>query len=713
MIGGSFNRNSFLAAIALMIIMLGALSAAPAATAPAAGQQAEKLRHDVKVILKLIQVFVADKDGKPVKDLSKEDFRLTDNGEVKHITEFERHFPAEAAGLQPEAASPAAETPLLSRKFFLLFDARNSSTYGFNLSRKAALEFLDTQVRAGDEIGVLSYSDVAGFRVHEYLSTNHRRIRDIVDGLKEVIGASIIGYIKPIDDGEADAARDAQAEANRNKSGTTGSQGGASENRGGIISITTPGANEGSWFVRNGTAVGAEVESVAAKYQDFPLGLQMIAKALNGIPGSKNILLFSNGYPAGMILDERQPFSQVFKETGKELAASSSRVFSVNTAPKPWNAQGEVSLQRLSEATGGKYFESVAEYRDIAKSVQEFTGNYYVLGYSIADAWDGRFHEIKITVDRPGCEVAAPAGFSNSKPFTEYSALEKEIHLYDLAFSERSYFQSPVIFPMVSLPCSSGPKFSLLTLSRLPMEELAEITKGKTEFYQIVRDAKSRIVDARRAEVDFSKISPDFVFQYGVAEVEPGQYECRIVLRNPLTGQGAVAKKTIEVAQPENAAFRVFPPLLFLPLDAGRAQYINVSPAAKKKSDKPSPTLKDFYPLTAMDLKPVIDALPSDATELIFEMRIQYGEKEPQDLKMTAALLGPDKNEINLPLRLIGRKKVEGAIICLAKTELPHLGEGAYALKIAVTNKETGVVSRSEREFEIRSTASVKVKTPA
>jgi len=34
----------------------------------------EELQHEVTVTLKLIQVFVTDKKGNPVKDLTKEDF---------------------------------------------------------------------------------------------------------------------------------------------------------------------------------------------------------------------------------------------------------------------------------------------------------------------------------------------------------------------------------------------------------------------------------------------------------------------------------------------------------------------------------------------------------------------------------------------------------------------------------------------------------------
>ena len=51
----------------------------------------ESLQHEVTVTLKLIQVFVTDKDAKPVTGLEKTAFELWDNGELKTITDFETH----------------------------------------------------------------------------------------------------------------------------------------------------------------------------------------------------------------------------------------------------------------------------------------------------------------------------------------------------------------------------------------------------------------------------------------------------------------------------------------------------------------------------------------------------------------------------------------------------------------------------------------------
>ena len=63
------------------------------------------LEHNVAVTLKLVQVYVTDRHGKPIQDLRKSDFHVTDKGIPVTITEFEKHV------LEPPAYDPAATGP--------------------------------------------------------------------------------------------------------------------------------------------------------------------------------------------------------------------------------------------------------------------------------------------------------------------------------------------------------------------------------------------------------------------------------------------------------------------------------------------------------------------------------------------------------------------------------------------------------------------------
>ena len=54
------------------------------------------LQHEVTVTLKLIQVYVTDKNGKPITNVDKSAFRVFDNGQIQTITEFEMHMANDA-----------------------------------------------------------------------------------------------------------------------------------------------------------------------------------------------------------------------------------------------------------------------------------------------------------------------------------------------------------------------------------------------------------------------------------------------------------------------------------------------------------------------------------------------------------------------------------------------------------------------------------------
>lgn len=72
----------------------------------------------------------------------------------------------------------------------------------------------------------------------------------------------------------------------------------------------------------------------------------------------------------------------------------------------------EDHLKEIADQTGGRAF---VHQDDLTKAVHDLVadnGSFYVLGYSPTPAvHDGRFHEIHVTVNRPGAKVRARAGY--------------------------------------------------------------------------------------------------------------------------------------------------------------------------------------------------------------------------------------------------------------------------------------------------------------
>src|SRR4030042_2189020 len=154
----------------------------------------ESLQHEVTVTLKLIQVFVTDKDGKPVTGLGKTDFELWDNGELKTITDFETHTlilpQTQAEEIKPY---PVPTAPKLNRKFFFVLDFEKNDHVGAIKAKKAALHFIETQLQPTDEAAVFSYSQMQGLVLHRYLTKDHPSLKKPLQGMRGMPGRRAAG----------------------------------------------------------------------------------------------------------------------------------------------------------------------------------------------------------------------------------------------------------------------------------------------------------------------------------------------------------------------------------------------------------------------------------------------------------------------------------------------------------------------------------------
>ena len=179
--GKRLGNLAIAAGVACLIMQTG-----PAPASPRENQSSQQppLKYEVSVTLKLIQVYVTDKSGKPVRDLTKDEFRLTDNGKPVTLSAFERHDLAAAptAGVEAPAPEPTPpivpnEAPVLGRKFIVFFDFAFNTGHGVKASVEAAQRFVDANVAPGDELAFASFSMFDGLKIHEFLTTDHAKVK--------------------------------------------------------------------------------------------------------------------------------------------------------------------------------------------------------------------------------------------------------------------------------------------------------------------------------------------------------------------------------------------------------------------------------------------------------------------------------------------------------------------------------------------------------
>lgn len=618
----------------------------------------EELKHEVTVILKLIQVYVTDKKGNPVTDLEQSDFILYDKGKLQTITDFERHiFKLEKEIKETKSDLAQKTSPLLNRKFFILLDYGRNGLYGINKSKIAALHFIDTQIQPTDEVAVLSFSALRGLILHEYLTTNHKIIREAVKKMRGFPG----GF---------------------GGSAAMGLSAGESYMQSGALVEPSGSAAEES----RSSSVNA-LESIKI-LRDF-------AKSLRYIPGYKNIIFFSKGFSGGSM------FRDVFEDLCKELASSNTPVHSVWSANNR-SSFGNAYLRRMSDLSGGKYFNDVADYESIARGIQDITGNYYVLGYYIDENWDGKYRKIKVEVKRKGCLVHAQGGYFNPKPFTEYSESEKRLHLFDLAMSENPQFQVPTIFPSIALPFSEKEESNLVMLSEIPIDKIKEITRGETEVLTLIFDEEKNIAEYHIGEVNFYTLPYNKICIYSISSLLPGKYECRLVIRDIKTGKGAVASSSVVIPEASDSGIKLFPPLLLIP--EKKTFYLKLSKDQKKRTKKDSLSINDIYPFLANNFSPLVEEVDRGISSLLAVVRLSIIDIPDHEIEFSVHLFNPASQEkVQLTNSFIlSNKNIEGTEVLLLEIQLPELEPGDYSIEITADEMTTHASSQATRNFKIR-----------
>jgi len=697
--------------------------------------------HEVTVALKLIQVFVTDRKGDPVIDLRKEDFVVTDDDRPVDITEFEsyvllRPSPVDSHNINKAGPVPAAvpgQVRRLPNKFFLFFDFAYNNHRGIAKAKEVALSFLDTKIDPDAEVGVLSISMMRGMVIHEYLSTDHQKVRDTVMALD--VGEALSA-------GRADDIED-EYWRRMNEAVTPGR-------------TSQPGRK--SYGELNAERQAARNQALAVLQR-----ITELAQALRNVPGQKHFIFFSTGVPGSMIhgySGYAQVTSQIRANDGnvrgydfgdpilrsasedmyKKLASSGCSVFSFDTreAALPTAAAslfayeeetfgtggrdifsergvskppvgfykddkltGGYSIGRLSKRTGGEYFSNINEFEKNLNKVKTLTGNYYVLGYYVAEEGDGRFHDLKVKVLRKGCEARAQSGYFGPKTFRDYSDMEKGLHLIELALAGRSPFETPLEIPILSLAYPMGDRMCLDILARIPPDVIEKFRGRRVEVVTLVFDGQKNLAALRRVEADIPENEgPDIIAIAGCG-LEPGRYDCHVVVRDLESGAAAVAAGKAEFMDPPSAGLRLFSPLLLHP--STPSIYLESDPEAVGKTEGRQGGLY-YYDRTRFS--PIItDEVPAGAGLTILAAIVPCftrGILAPR-LVLEAELIDALSGK-SIPLALTSMSKTRKDNIEVFSLEFSLAGiiPGRYNLVVSAEDEGSGLTSESKAPLRIR-----------
>jgi VWFA-related protein len=646
--------------------------------------QQQPLRHDAAAVVKLVPVRVLDAEGKPVRGLKKENFVLRDNGELKAITEFEV-YESGATMLAAAAAAEARMRPETMRKIFFVLDMQASDVYGNKDSKNAVLEYAMSQLKTGDEACVMTFGALTGLVLRQFLTSDLDKIKKAISRSIEMgggggrfVGAGGAEIDFAVSKAAANPITIAGEDDRRQAAGGTGAvgEGGTGE---------TPFA--GGSGIELDTAGGGALSRAARTKADFDVSMKELAQAMRYVPGTKSVIYFSTRVPG--------------QEVSRLFAEANATIFAVNTGSaagpsrmKEIKAKQGEALKDFAEASGGHYFADVKDAKTIAREVETLSGNYYVLGYYINLAWDGRLHQIKVDVDRPGVRVLAQAGYNDPTPYAGQSDLEKKLQLFDLTLSDTPVSKDALELPLEILTAPTIKEVNAAVLLKMAVDEKTGVPPGKTEIFTFIFDKERKIQLAERGEMDTVAYAGKTLYPYLLTRLLPGTYEVRVMARDMATGQSAVSR--LSFAIPPRPADRVelYAPFLLVP--GAKPEFVRMARAAKKEKEPLS--IIRFYPFLPINSMPIVTQLPPGADKVLALVPLDYGTGEPAETDLAVRLLAAEGGEeIPIDWGLIDAKKTDaGKDFLLIGINCAGLKPGTYRLEFSLKDAKSDAKISSE-----------------
>jgi VWFA-related protein len=415
-------RRSFLGLAACLLSLV--TSAVPATDRGSEPDTLEPVggltfKDEYELTLVNVLVYVTDHDNRPVTNLTADDFRITQDGQEREITNFETYtkdvyrtyYRAEdAPGVPQPTAAPSAEPPPLLRPIWMVIyvDHENLDPLDRNRTLNQLRTFIRDNLQPPVKMMVVSAHKSA--KVIQDFTSDPALIQDALRSIR----------------------RDSTGRPTRDKE------------RLDILRLIQqhaqdPGASSGNDSQRAGALITSFAEEEANDLGVTVGAIREIVSMLSGLPGKKAILYLSNGLPmvpgqelfyayanaydqsAGASASNRYNQSRKFSSlvalanaqdvtfytidasglgvVGMGVAESSMPMDTTAAAVGQRNYQD--TLRYLADRTGGL---AIVNTNDASVHLDKIEGDfytYYSIGYPLARTGGDKVHEIEVELKNP------------------------------------------------------------------------------------------------------------------------------------------------------------------------------------------------------------------------------------------------------------------------------------------------------------------------
>ena len=582
----------------LPALLLVALVAAPGATAAPPAAHRNAFTDTTSVVPVEVPVNVVDRDGKPVRDLTVEDFVVYDQGQRQKLTGFEV-VDLTVTDSQP-VDEPAAAAPIPSharRHILLLFDLSFSTPTAVVKARLAARDYVLKSLHPHDLAAVATYSLQQGPRLVVTFTPDRAQLARGIDTLG-AYNASVLAA-------KRDPLRFVIAPADLASMATDTTLGVSNDVQSQRDQMVTE-------YMKSIIQQAERSERIhyESRISSFARGLSELASTLASVPGRKQVVYFSEGFESRALLgndpstdegaqdNQNVVFGEIWKtdsDTRFGNTKTQGELFrmletfrradcvvqaidigglraDVDAPGERTHGTGQEALFYVANETGGELFRNANDFQRQLGAVMKRTEVTYVLTFERSDLpQDGSYRRLRVDLagGRNGMRLSHRPGYYTPRPFKDLDPLEKNLLAGDAiaaAVPRRDVEVRALVAPFRATPeLAYVPVVLEVAGSTLLEGHSGDVLD--TEIYAYASDAKGEMRDffTHMVRVDLGRgrriLEQTGLKYYGHLDLPAGDYRIRVLVRNAQTGRTGVESLPMKVPAYNAAQPYLLPPL--------------------------------------------------------------------------------------------------------------------------------------------------------
>jgi VWFA-related protein len=539
--------------------------------------------------LVVVRVVVRDAQGKPVKGLRKEDFKLFDSGKEQPIAQFEAESAVEppsspVVAHRPEQAGAALSSALPGRFLALYFDDLYTSDSDMIQVRQAADDYLAANLQPTDRVAIFTSE-----KMLSDFTSDPKQIHEALSRLRASGRAPALGHDCPdLTDYQALEMIKTQGRLDLNNPWSTSDAWGLAYEEAAArdcLPSGAPIANKNFLLGRATTVAGQAEILTRSNLRE----LEQVVKYTAQMPGQRTVILGSPGFLLGddqfqleRIIDQALRLQVVISSLDPRGLPVLMRQVDASQIYLPGRGTSSGAMHRLdknrevvagdvlaqvAEGTGGEFFHN---NNDLKAGFGRLAGSpgSYILAFAPKDLKpDGKFHQLKVRLaeKETAYSIQARRGYFAPRNEAEAKAGAEEVEASSTAVQVQEQMRETLLskteiaqFPVVldaKVSEGQGETRELSLLSHVDPQSLHLQKEGDHNLDTLtfifgVFDQKENLVIAqqRHANVDVADgqlpeflkagIDVDMAFQ-----LKPGSYRIREVVTDSEQRLTALSRK--------------------------------------------------------------------------------------------------------------------------------------------------------------------------